>query len=91
MKSKFSIPFFVLSLISIDVYSQSGNQKADTIKPAKEVLQNNTGEKNLPRQLKESQLKAAPVILKADSSAKSVGTNAKKKKSCDKSKGKKKV
>jgi len=47
--------------------AQSENKKADSTKPASEVILKKTGEKNLPQQLKEKQIKEQPVILKKDS------------------------
>jgi hypothetical protein len=68
MKMKFSIPFFAFSFFSISVLAQTENKKTDTIKPAKEVILKNSGEKDFPQQLKENQLKEQPVILNSDSS-----------------------
>ena len=44
-------------------YSQPGDKKADSLKPAREVILKNPGEKDLPQKLKEDQLKQAPVML----------------------------
>ena len=67
MKKKFYIPFFVLNFFSLVMLAQSENKKADSTKPASEVILKKTGEKNLPQQLKEKQIKEQPVILKKDS------------------------
>jgi len=82
VKNKLGISLFALSLITLGAYSQTDNKKADTAKPAKEVIKD-SGEKDLPRQLKENQLKQQPVILNADSSMNTSQAKTKKtKKNC---------
>ena len=84
MKNKFVIPVYVLSLISLSAYSQTGDKKADSIKPAKEIIRDDSGEKGLPMQLKENQLKAQPVVLNAELSTKTAQANNKKAKPVNK-------
>ncbi len=67
MKKRFSIPFLVFSLFSTIILAQSKDKKADTITPARQVILKNSGEKNLPQQLKEKQIKEQPAMLKTDS------------------------
>ena len=61
------MPFFVLNFFSLVALAQSENNKADSTKPVSQVILKKTGEKNLPQQLKEKQIKEQPVILKKDS------------------------
>jgi hypothetical protein len=82
MKKKFSIPFVAFSFLSIAVFAQSENKKADTIKPAKEVILKNSDEKNLSQQLKENQLKERPVILNSDSLGTAKASSKKTKTGC---------
>ncbi len=84
MKKKFSIPFFAFSFFSISVLAQMENKKPDTIKPAKEVILKNSGEKNFPQQLKENQLKEQPVILNSDSSNTAIANSKQTKRMCNK-------
>ena len=67
MKNKFGISLFALSFITLGAYSQTESKEADTTKPAKELI-NDSSEKDLPRQLKENQLKQQTVILNLNSS-----------------------
>jgi hypothetical protein len=84
MKKKFGIPFFVFSFFSITAFAQSENKKADTVKPAREVILKNSGEKNLPQQLKEEQLQQLPAILNPDSLNTAKANNKRTKGSCNK-------
>jgi hypothetical protein len=81
MKMKFCISFVLFGFFSTTLLAQSGGKKADTIVSAKQVILKNTGEKNLPQQLKEQQINAQPEILKRDSLsvANAVGKNANRK------------
>jgi len=65
------------------VYSQTSDKKADAVKPAREVILKNPGEKDLPQKLKEDQLKQAPVIL-SDSSINNSKATIPSKKNCRK-------
>lgn len=67
MKKKFAVPFVLLGF-SMATYAQPGDKKTDTVKPAKEIISKNSGEKNFLQQLKENQLKEHLVILNSDSS-----------------------
>jgi len=67
MKRKFCISFVLFGLFSTTLLAQSAGKKADTIVSAKQVILKNTGEENLPQQLKEQQINAQPEILKTDS------------------------
>ena len=80
MKKKFYIPFFVLNFFSLVALAQSENKKADSAKPVSQVILKKTGEKNLPQQLKEKQIKEQPVILKKDSLDMATNTVSKHKK-----------
>jgi len=84
MKKKFSLPFFAFSFFSISVLAQTENNKPDTIEPAKEVILKNSGEKNLPQQIKENQFKKQPVILNSDSSNTAKANNKRTKGMCNK-------
>ena len=89
MMNKFGISFFVLSVFSMAAYSQTGGKKSDSVKPAKEVISNNPGEKDLPQKLKEDQLKHAPVISKPASSINNSKATKPPKKNCKKKQNKK--
>ena len=90
MKRKFCISFFLFSFFSIALLAQSEGKKADTVVSAKQVILKNTGEKNLPQQLKEKQIKGQPEILKTDSLSvtNTVGKNVNRKSArCKKRRG----
>jgi hypothetical protein len=89
MKKKFSIPFLTFSFFSVTAFSQSENKKADTTKPAKEVILKNSGEKNLSQQLKENQLNEQPAILNPDSLGTTKAHSKKTKTMCSKQSKKK--
>jgi hypothetical protein len=86
MKKKLAVPFVLLGF-SLTTYAQPGDKKTDTVKPAKEIISKNSGEKKLPQQLKESQLNERPVKLTSDS----LSTIAKDRANCRKHSKKKHI
>jgi len=89
MTNKFPIFFAVFGFLAIGACAQTRDKKTDSVKPAKEVILQNSGERELPQQLKENQLKGQPVILKADSSINTSKTVNRTKSNCSKLKKKK--
>jgi hypothetical protein len=67
MNNKLAIAFALLIFLSIGAHSQTGDGKTGSVKPAKDAMSQNSGERDLPKQLKENQLKGQPSMLKADS------------------------
>lgn len=70
-------------------YSQTNDKKPDSLKPAREVILKNSGEKDFPQKLKQDQLKQAPVILKTDSAINNSKATKPLKKNCKKKQNKK--
>jgi len=89
MNNKLVISFTLLTFLSIGAHSQPRDEKAGSVKPAKDVISQNSGERDLPKQLKESQLKGQPSILKADSSVNTSKVVNRTKNNCTKPKKKK--
>jgi len=62
MKKKLCI-LFISGFFSIALVAQQGDKKIERITPASQVILKSSGEKKLPRTLKEKQLSASPETL----------------------------
>jgi hypothetical protein len=88
MNNKLAIAFALLIFLSIGAHSQTGDGKTGSVKPAKDAMSQNSGERDLPKQLKENQLKGQPSMLKADSSVNTSKAVKRTKNNCTKPKKK---
>ncbi len=77
MKRKYFIPMLIISFLSITAFSQQTEKKT----AVKEIIIN-SGEKNIPGDIQQDQLKAKPENLNQDKPVTKTKSSAKKKACC---------
>lgn len=83
MKRRYLLPILFFSFFSIAAFSQQTEKK-----PAVKEVISNSGEKNIPRNIQQDQLKAKPENLTRDKPVAKAKSSAKKKACCAKCKRK---